>query len=723
MGDINAMEGGFTPALTNAPEKGFSWSKYGKVIAGLGVVGVVGVVAAVAASGSSTSDSQPNESNTAVLGSSFGADPNSCYSQVDEAATFSCCAAKFTNYTGCADPVNLFWVLDASGSVTGVNWDGLMTLTGELTLDYATCFPVAKLGLVIYSEFTEVVQGFNQEMCFANGVSYSSSADISSSDETSAAACQAECEALSSCMYFSWNSPDHPTNPNKCFLKSDSARIAVVAETDSISGPKSCGGEGFVESFLDVLDSFVYIEMDTPGYTKIGTNTTGALDDAFNLLMKDTQISGSFIQYFDYSGPLAVQGQVSVSTSDEFEFDLTGLEVSGTGGIHIHVGTDCSSSALGHYYTGGFDPWNAIKYTSDGNGNAVGAFDISASGFYEFDQNADHAVVIHDSAGVRIACATLSRPVKENGFQDYVVLLSDGVPNCADVNGISQCLRSPQKEQAVPQTIQSAQHIIDNLVAGTMIYVPVGPSSVQNLFLTVPEVHVAPKIADWTAAIESEVTNEISNLFGSLVSIACPTQSPSSAPSASPSKSPTDMPTTDSPTTSSPTSPTFAPSASPSPWPTPPPTDAPTSPTTGSPSTSSPTTGSPSTGSPSTGSPSTGSPSTGSPSTGSPSTGSPSTTSPTTGSPSTGSPSTSSPTTGSPSTGSPSTGSPSTSSPTTGSPSTGSPTTGSPSTGSPSTVSPSTSSPSGFTPSTSSAPSAAPTPCKTKWKAGKLVCV
>jgi len=74
-------------------------------------------------------------------------------------------------------------------------------------------------------------------------------------------------------------------------------------------------------------------------------------------------------------------------------------------GYHIHVGTDCTSDAGGHYWNkdiaGDTDPWAPVRYVTgrDLNSNVV-------TGLTSGDIHG-HAMIIHDSTGARIACGII----------------------------------------------------------------------------------------------------------------------------------------------------------------------------------------------------------------------------------------------------------------------------------------------------------------------------
>lgn len=82
-------------------------------------------------------------------------------------------------------------------------------------------------------------------------------------------------------------------------------------------------------------------------------------------------------------------------------------------GVHIHTDTDCSNpSSMHHWNPDVFpdDPWKNNYYTSD----EFGQSDYMNSGFiymsgngYSFQDNVNHALVVHSYDGTKIACGVL----------------------------------------------------------------------------------------------------------------------------------------------------------------------------------------------------------------------------------------------------------------------------------------------------------------------------
>merc|ERR1712166_156684 len=128
--------------------------------------------------------------------------------------------------------------------------------------------------------------------------------------------------------------------------------------------------------------------------------------------------------------PTTVTGSAATSiTSDgkiRLDWTLTGLDDSSSGGIHIHYGTTCDTEATvkgnapagankGHYYVpdatpdSSEDPWGPVKWSSDGDGNAVGSVEISEAQLGAAAVSAyDRVVIVHNNAGGKIGCGVLS---------------------------------------------------------------------------------------------------------------------------------------------------------------------------------------------------------------------------------------------------------------------------------------------------------------------------
>ena len=144
-----------------------------------------------------------------------------------------------------------------------------------------------------------------------------------------------------------------------------------------------------------------------------------------SMTLGQTLTAAGFVPYLGYNGTLAVMGTIGPMTTEgtnqTFEYILTGVDSACFGGanlsaanscgIHIHVGTSCSSNAGMHYFTGAVttDPWTAIAYTAV----ADAVTGTQTSGTYTLNTGAGsgdiagRSVIIHDYVGGRIACALL----------------------------------------------------------------------------------------------------------------------------------------------------------------------------------------------------------------------------------------------------------------------------------------------------------------------------
>ena len=77
--------------------------------------------------------------------------------------------------------------------------------------------------------------------------------------------------------------------------------------------------------------------------------------------------------------------------------------------VHIHAGTTCTESALGHYYTGTVtsDPWTTVSYTALADGTAARAQKYTVTTGATSSEVMGRAFIVHDYKGARIACAIL----------------------------------------------------------------------------------------------------------------------------------------------------------------------------------------------------------------------------------------------------------------------------------------------------------------------------
>ena len=128
------------------------------------------------------------------------------------------------------------------------------------------------------------------------------------------------------------------------------------------------------------------------------------------------------------SGVVTV-GQVDRHTVS-ISYQLSGLVVGESGGLHIHTGLTCdtASEVGGHYWNEAVeadDPWTAalgavfstaVQGVVSGlaSGTSSGTFELKSG--YSLINNAGHAVVVHNAAGDRIGCGILASRADDPGF-------------------------------------------------------------------------------------------------------------------------------------------------------------------------------------------------------------------------------------------------------------------------------------------------------------------
>jgi len=157
----------------------------------------------------------------------------------------------------------------------------------------------------------------------------------------------------------------------------------------------------------------------------------------FVLTIGATASAVKFGPYPGYTGPLEVKGDVDAYYTGDtvnVKYYVKGIEdackttpvgVANACGIHIHAGTTCEDAAAvgGHYFDATSitaDPWAPISYIAGNYTSAHGSFDVKIGK----EQNIlGRAMVVHDSAGARVACAllpaTLFTPHHEVRFGAY----------------------------------------------------------------------------------------------------------------------------------------------------------------------------------------------------------------------------------------------------------------------------------------------------------------
>lgn len=145
--------------------------------------------------------------------------------------------------------------------------------------------------------------------------------------------------------------------------------------------------------------------------------------------------------YPGYEGDIDVRGHVRVESHDglALKFSLSGLSAGVSGGIHIHTGTTCdvADEVGGHYWHEKrvkVDPWTTT-YTSDALGAASGTVFVDA-GLHAHDVY-NHAVVVHDEDGTRVACGLIEMSTGLDVYPDYAGGLDvSGMAKTSDVVGL-----------------------------------------------------------------------------------------------------------------------------------------------------------------------------------------------------------------------------------------------------------------------------------------------
>ena len=143
-------------------------------------------------------------------------------------------------------------------------------------------------------------------------------------------------------------------------------------------------------------------------------------------ITENLHVVKNFVPYPGYTGPLSVTGNAEVGSSASSPYHqlvtwhLRGADpacgpgqapnVPNACGLHIHVGTDCSTNAGAHYHADGIpDPWGKVQYHVTGNsadrGGPMGPVEVMTG--LPADQIDGHNVIVHDAAGKRVACGVL----------------------------------------------------------------------------------------------------------------------------------------------------------------------------------------------------------------------------------------------------------------------------------------------------------------------------
>jgi hypothetical protein len=188
-------------------------------------------------------------------------------------------------------------------------------------------------------------------------------------------------------------------------------KFAKSAEKGLVDG--TCAAQGYT----------VKTGTTTKSYPVVGDIVITTYDKGLNIAYPGKGVKLG--AYPGYAGDLKVTGEVNAYLSQTgtayVTYDLKGLEdackttPSGVGnacGIHIHEGKTCADASAvgGHYYDAGSissDPWSPLSYNSR-YGSARGSVKAAIG---QGEDIAGRAMVVHDSTGARVACATLPSKV------------------------------------------------------------------------------------------------------------------------------------------------------------------------------------------------------------------------------------------------------------------------------------------------------------------------
>jgi Cu/Zn superoxide dismutase len=135
------------------------------------------------------------------------------------------------------------------------------------------------------------------------------------------------------------------------------------------------------------------------------------------------------------------------------EWNMVGLEVSATGGIHIHSGTSCTDAASqgGHYYntdmyTSSDEPWLVTKYTTDASGSSSGELTVLAGVAMSTiapdttTVGSNKVVVVHNAAGTRVACGILKSAGQKGTIKASADPNNPNGPRCSINSNPGACL-------------------------------------------------------------------------------------------------------------------------------------------------------------------------------------------------------------------------------------------------------------------------------------------
>ena len=197
---------------------------------------------------------------------------------------------------------------------------------------------------------------------------------------------------------------DTPTDPwTVVQYSSDSQGVAIVSQAMS---------DFSLYASLSVYGHAIVVHQN--GGARSGCGVIGSTSSKYPGVVPSLSV------YPEYTGGLRVRGMLSMMSSGSGSLRirgvLAGLEVSTSGGWHIHSGFGCSAATGAgspgpHFFDGlSSDPWNVVRYHTDASGVAL--IDETVAGFGGGPGSirgvAGRTVVIHSSSGTRIACGIIA---------------------------------------------------------------------------------------------------------------------------------------------------------------------------------------------------------------------------------------------------------------------------------------------------------------------------
>lgn len=214
---------------------------------------------------------------------------------------------------------------------------------------------------------------------------------------------------------------------------SDSADDPWNTYNSSAGTRYTSNGEGVSDSAIsNVYSGYGYSE--NSGRVVVMHNDAGDRIGCGVLVPEYGSLKTGYLEaYPGYAGDLDVSGKVKVEFALDRTFsvswNLMGVRAGCTDcGIHVHEGTTCDNSG-GHWWIPSkmVDLWTAVGgavYNADGKGKAKGYYYLSSG--HSAGAFVDHAVVVHDQDGTRVACATLMASSSRGGKSANLVSGTSG---------------------------------------------------------------------------------------------------------------------------------------------------------------------------------------------------------------------------------------------------------------------------------------------------------